>query len=298
MKPKKNGLILAIISPFFSSIATVLSATATKLLAPIFVSGVGGILGGLILLFSMLIAKEKINLPEIKRNYKDIIKMVFLRGIFGMGMFSIGLSLTDGIKAIFFTKMEPYFVLGLYWFLFKEKIQKSHIFLLAIHVMGAFILSTGGNFLSFGRVQLGDLFVILAMLFFALSYIPGRKLSQNLGAKASTMVTIGIGGTVLFLVSLFFVPSHVWDVTSVGWIYLISSTILFNVFGLTFWFASLKNVKGWMVSALRALGPIAGAPFAYFMFKEVLSPLQIIGGLIVIITSALIVREHLKKESK
>ena len=297
MKPKSSGIWFAVISPFLSSIATVLSATATKLLAPIFVSGIGGIIGSLILFSSMLISKEKIDLHKIKRNFKDLLKMILIRGVFGSAFLSIGLYLTDGIRAILFTKMEPYFVLGWHWLLLREKIQKRHLILLTTHIIGAIILSTGGSFVSFGRSQLGDLFVILAMVLFALSYIYGRKLSQNLGARTPTMITTGIGGLILLPISLFFISSHVWDVTSVGWLYLISSTILFNVFGLTFWFASLKTVKGWMVSAFRSLGPIAGMPFAYFFFGETLSLIQITGGVIVLITSALIAREHLRSEN-
>lgn len=297
MKSKRYGLLFAITSPFFSNIATIFSATATKLLAPIFVSGVGGIIGSLILFFSMLISKEKIDLHKIRQNSKDLWKMILIRGVLGNALFSLGLFLTDGIRAIFFTKMEPYFVLGWHWLFLREKVKKSHLILLTIHIIGAVILSTGGQFTSFDRAQLGDLLVISAMLLFALSYIYGRKLSRNLGAKTPTMVTTGVGGLILLPISLFFVPSHVWDVTSIGWLYLLIATILFNVFGLTFWFASLKTVKGWIVSALRSIGPIAGAPVAYFLFGETISQIQIIGGIIVLITSALIAREHLRHEN-
>jgi probable blue pigment (indigoidine) exporter len=104
-----------------------------------------------------------------------------------------------------------------------------------------------------------------------------------------------IGGLVVLPLALAVSPLSSWNVFSLGWTYLIAFVLLFNVVGLTMWFASLKTVRGWMVSALRAIGPIAGAPFAWLLFGEILSPVQIIGALIVVSTSAIIAREHIKR---
>ena len=81
---------------------------------------------------------------------------------------------------------------------------------------------------------------------------------------------------------------------SEGWLYLILQAVLLTSVSLTLWFASLKSVKEWIVSSLRAVGPLVGAPFAFFFFGETLSPVQIVGAGIVLTTSFLIAREHLK----
>ena len=65
---------------------------------------------------------------------------------------------------------------------------------------------------------------------------------------------------------------------------------------MTMWLASLKSVKGWIVSALRAIGPIAGVPVAWLLFGEILTPIQILGGIIVLITSVVIAKEHLRRK--
>lgn len=296
MKSSHYGLLLAILSPLFSSVATILFSSATKSLTPLFAASMGSIIGTLILLISFIAFKEEINATKIKKNFHDLAAMVLTRGILGSALAAIGLSMTSGIKGVFFAKMEPYFVLGWHWFFFREKIQKSHLVLLIFHLIGAIILSTGGRFTSFGRGQLGDLLIVLAMLMYALSYIFGRRLSNNLGSKVPNIITSGVGGLIIFPVSLFFISSSVVH-SPIGWTHLILSSILFYVFALTFWFTSLRTVKGWIVSALRAIGPIAGAPFAYFFFGETLSVIQLIGGAIVLTTSALIAREHLRKEN-
>ena len=218
--------------------------------------------------------------------------MVILRNLMGQLFLAYGLSLTSGIKAIFFTKTEPYLVLFWHWILKKEKVKAKYLILLFFHIIGAVVLSTGGN-LIVNKPQIGDLLIIMAMGLFSLSYSYGKILSHNIGAVTSNALTLGISGAILLPFA--FLGSHFsYSIFhNNGWIYVTAYVLLFNVVGLTFWFSSLKTVPAWVVSSLRSLGPLLGAPVAYIIFGESLSNIQIIGGAIVLITSFLIAREHL-----
>ena len=293
MQAKYYGLLLAILSPVFSSIATIFQSGASKLLTPLFVASVGSLLGAIIIFLFLSVSKKLPSLRQIKENRYDLMEMTVLRFVLGALVFAIALSITTGVKAIFFTKTEPYFVLFWYWLIQKGPVKRIHVLLLGIHIIGAIILSTGGA-LEFGAAQLGDVLIIASMGLFSLSYIPGAKLSKNMGSKQSSLITMGLGGLILFPAALLFAPAASWSVLSLGWEYMAAWVILFNVIGLTMWFSSLKTVKGWIVSALRAIGPIAGAPVAWLLFGETLSLIQAIAAVVVLITSVLIVKEHLK----
>lgn len=292
-----SDLIFAVISPFFSSIATIFSAQATKELTPLIVTSIGGLVGSFILFSILLLRKSKIDYELTKKKYREILILTILRPLLGALVLAIGLSLTTGIKAIFFTKTEPYFVLFWYWILKKEKAKIGYLILLAIHIIGAIILSTGGNF-AVNKPQIGDFLIILAMGFFSLSYFYSKNLSHSIGAQFSNAVTLGIAGIILLPFTFFVKPFVYSNFEPIGWLHLLIYVVLFNVIGLTLWFSSLKTVPGWIVSALRALGPILGAPIAYLVFKETLSTLQILGGTVVLLTSFLIAREHLKNSPK
>ena len=164
-KIQDYGLLFAIISPLFSGVATIFHTGAAKLLTPLVLASFGGLITSAIIFSFILLSKEKINKQDIKQNSKDIFIMTFLRPVVGATIFAYGLSMTDAIKAIFFTKMEPYFVLGWNWAIKKEKFLKRHLILLAVHIVGVIILSTGGNFSSIGAPQIGDLLVVTAMGF-------------------------------------------------------------------------------------------------------------------------------------
>lgn len=292
MSPHFSDLILAILSPFFSSISTIFQAQATKLLNPLIVSSVGAVLGSFLLFIILFFRKGKINVKKLKSHSKEVIIMVILRNLFGQLLLAYGLSLTTGIKAIFFTKTEPYFVLFWHWLLKKEKVKPKYLILLLFHIVGAVMLSTGGNFIL-NKPQIGDLLIILAIGLFSLSYSYGKTLANNIGPLTANAITLGIAGIVLLPFALFINTFPSPTLHQTGWLYLLVSVVLFNVIGLTFWFSSLKTVPAWIVSSLRALGPLLGAPVAFFIFRETLTYAQILGGIIVLITSFIIAREHL-----
>jgi len=294
MKTEYYGPLFAILSPFFSSVATIFKTGAAKNLTPLVVIVVGGIIGSIILFFISKLFREKFNFQKLKANRKDLILVFLLRSLLGELFLTFGLSQTSAIKAIFFTKIEPYFVLILAWIFLKEKVLPKHLILLLIHLIGAIILSTGGNINIVGKAQIGDLFIIIAMVLFASSYNYGKRLAQNVSSIYSNALTMGMASLILLPFLLFFSAPTKFDFQPQGWVYLLIYVVLFNVLGLTFWYASLKTVKGWIVSSLRYIGPVIGAPVAYFLLGETLSLTQLFGAAIIIVTSYLIVRGHLR----
>lgn len=296
MKTDNYGLLFAILSPFFSSVSTIFKTGAAKSLTPLVVIVVGGIIGSVILFFLSKLFPKKITFQKLKENRKDLLLVFLFRSLLGELFLTFGLAQTQAVKAIFLTKIEPYFVLILAWIFLKEKVQPKHLFLLFIHLIGAVILSTGGNISIVNKAQIGDLFIIIAMGFFASSYSYGKRLAHKVGSIYSNALTMGMAGLILLPFLLFFSPVTKLYFQPQGWLYLFIYVILFNVLGLTLWYVSLKSVKGWVVSALRYVGPILGAPVAYILFKETLTPAQIFGAVVVITTSYLIVKEHIRKK--
>jgi len=292
MNATSTGLIFAVLSPLFNSISTIFKTGAAKSLTPLIVVGIGGLIGSVLLFLLAKLFKEKDIISKIKRHWRDLIFVILLRNLLGELFFTVGLSQTTAIKAIFFTKIEPYFVLIFSWFLLKEKIKSRYLLLLAAHLFGAIVLSTGGKFNLFTKAQIGDLFVIIAMAFFALSYNFGKKVAHNVGPISGNAISMGLASLIVLPFVVFFSPLQKLSNQTYGWMYLFTYVILFNVISLTLWYASLKSVKGWIISSLRYIGPVFGAPFAYLLFRETLSTIQIIGAAIIIATSFLIIREH------
>jgi len=72
MKPLYKDLLYAIISPFFSSVSTVFKSGAAKILSPVVVVGVGGLIGSIILFLVSVLKKDKINFKKIKQHWRAL----------------------------------------------------------------------------------------------------------------------------------------------------------------------------------------------------------------------------------
>lgn len=291
-----KGLLFAIISPLVSGIATILLGGASKLLAPLVILSIAPLIGGVLLILFQLLRGEKFKTDELKQNSKELFLLITVRQIIGWLPFVIALTFTDAIKAIFLTKVEPYFVLFWHWLIKKEPVKPKHIILLAVHISGAILLSTGGRF-TLGKSQLGDLLIVSSMAASSLSYIWATSLAKKIGAIKTNSIMLLIAGLIFLPFALFLSPASGW-INPTGWIYLVGYAVLFSTIGLSFWFISLKSVRGWIVSALRALSPLLAAPVAYFLFGQTLQLVQILGGIIVLATSFLIAKEHLDSREK
>ena len=274
-----------------------LVAGTVKEINPIFIAGLGGTIGGIILLAAIQFSKNPITKIQLRKNKKDLLQMTFFRTMLGQTMLLVGLSLTLPIKAIFFTKIEPYFVLLWERVKLKEKIHRKHLALLGMHIFGAFMLSTGLELTSFGTTHIGDLLIILSMFVMSFTYIVGKRLSHSFGSIKTTAITTFVGSFIVLTAVLMMLPLSVpanFSVSYLPWLYFGLYVVMWYPISLPLWYSSLKFVRGWIVSALRIVGPIVGAAVAFFLFGNTLNEIQIIGVVIVLITSFLIVREHQK----
>jgi len=289
---KDKAVSFAILSAVFSSLAIVIvSVGAHSGINPILFTALSGIIGSVFLLVLMKMGRERLTLAKIRRNWHDILGSLAFRGLLGTSILYVGLGITTGIEAIFFTKMEPYFVMFLDWITGKVKIRRYHVALLSIHLAGVFLLATGGSF-SLSHLEFGDLLIIFAVFCFAVSYRYGKRMSRNIGPKGSVVLTNGLGSIILLPIGLLIsgVISH--GLGSTAWLFIITNAALSYVLSITLWFASLKETRGWIVSALRAVGPVAIAPVAFLFFGQTLGAGQIVGAGIIVVTAFLIAREH------
>jgi len=282
----------AILSSVFSSLSVIFQIKSIQYLSPYVVASLALIIGALFFFVGFLVTKQFPKISLLRANLFSLVALIVLRCLAGNFLFVYSLSLTTGIKAMFFTKAEPYFVLFWYWILKKGSVKGKHIALLLLHVVGAIFLSTGGNF-HLGKDQLGDGLILVAMACSSLSYFYGMDASHALGARATNAITQFCGGLILLPIALLYATPENWSLASPGWAYLAIHILLFNIIALTLWFKALRSIDAWIVSALRAIGPVVAAPLAWVFLGEVLNPIQIIAAVVVLLTSALIAREHI-----
>lgn len=210
-------------------------------------------------------------------------EIVIARPVIGSLLLIYGFSLTTAIHSAFMMRLEPIFVTIFSYFFLKDKINLKQISLIMIMIFGAFLLSTSGNISLITQTQIGDLFIIISLVFFSYAYIPAKKIGREINPVTVTIVNNLVGGLILFLFMLV-IGINLLTVNYTNFWLLLSYVISFSVFGLYLYFSALRKTKTWIVSSLLSLSAVFGSIIAYFWFKETLNAIQMIGCIVILVS--------------
>lgn len=288
-----KGPVFASLSSICSSVGTIFYAVAIVSIGPIPCQAVSTLFGAFILLVFSRLRGKVFHFSKTEVFSRSMLIYTFLRPFLGGMLFTISLSFTKSINVIFLSKAEPYFVLFWFWLFERQTVSRSEVKYLIVHVLGAIMLSLGAKF-EFSITQFGDMIILLAVCLTSLSYYYGHKSSMKTGALSAALISQFIAGTALMLMALFFeIPNP--SVAPKAWAYLLFAGFLYNVIAIPFWMRALHLSPSWLVSALRAIGPIFAAPIAVIFFDETLDWVQVLGALLVLSTSAGLVKSQSKQ---
>lgn len=295
--PAALGISFAVLSTTLSSIGTLFKVRGVHLVPPV-PGAIGGVLfAGILSLLYLAWRKQLPSLKDLRRVAKPLVCLILCRPVFANILFTIGLSMSSGIKAVFLTKMEPYLIIFWTWVIDGVRPSRKHLSLLIIHLFGALLLSVG-NFTELGNGgHLGDLIIALAVITAALSYRFAPRITAVLNPIQTSTVSELLGGLITLPLAFLYAPTSFGPEEQWGWICIGIHSILFYAIAIPLLYASLHRIAGWQSSALRAVGPIIAAPIAWIGFGERLGPSQIVGALVVIVTSALISKSERRSPS-
>ncbi len=290
-KPRARFVAYAIISSILSSVGTLFKVQGVRSVPPLLAASGGVLFAGSLAFLALALTRNLPSWESIKKVRVPLLKVALCRAVFANMIFTVGLAYTSGVEAVFLTKMEPYLVIFWTWVLDKRRPSGSHLALLLVHIMGAILLSVGDRGTQEGGISwFGDLIVVSAVITAALSYRYAPQVTKVLNPTQTACLAELFGGIVTLPLALMISPLAFGPAEQIGWIYVGVHAILFYIFAMSFLYASLNGIEGWLSSALRATGPIVAAPLAFLLFGESLTALQIFGALVVIVTSALISR--------
>lgn len=293
--PRSRFITYAIISSVLSSVATLFKVQGVQHLPPILAASVGVLFAGGVTFLALVAMRKVPSWRSLKQVTKPLIQLSLCRSFLSNLIFTTGLLYTTGVEAVFLTKMEPYLVIFWAWILDKHRPSGNHLALLFIHVAGAILLSAGSSTHGHGVSWFGDLLVVCAVVTAALSYRFAPKVTQALSPLQTACMSETIGGLAALPIALCVCPIELGPQQIEGWLYIAAHSILFYIFSISLLYASLNGIEGWLSSALRATGPILATPLALIFFGETLTPVQLVGGGTVLLTSALISKDKKRK---
>jgi len=279
----KNAF-LGVISGIFIGLSLVLMSYVTKSVHPFVYSSISNAIAiPFLFVISLFFSGQGIK-DTISGNKKEFITIFMERSLIGGLLLVFGLSMSIAIRSVFVVQLEPLFVFLWSVLLLKERIRKSKLFLLSTLIIGAFLLVAGGDFGIFQSVLLGDFLVILALVFLSHSYLVSAKIMKQANAVRLQTGFMLLGIPFFIILALIFQPVSAF---MVGWetlFLIILSSVSFNVIGFPLWLLSLKHLKPWVVASAIMVQSVAGVLFSFVWLGQTLSLVQIVGGIIILIS--------------
>ncbi|MCL1905477.1 MAG: DMT family transporter [Clostridiales bacterium] len=207
----------------------------------------------------------------------------------GVVMLYLALALLPATLAILFFYAYPSFTSLLHILLKRGPLGAPRLLALAVSAIGLILLYWSSNAgLSFWGVACA----------LASALLQAFKLFQT----AKLLPRISVAGLNLFnaftttvAVSLFFVIQAVSSpegfglsyITASGWLFMLTLGMLVTVFGNLFMTLGIQYVGAVDTSLVLLLEPLTTAALAFFVFGDVLSSWQMVGGLLILLAVAL-----------
>lgn len=227
-------------------------------------------------------------------NRSNIWKCCLLSVVTAMTYISsqIALYLTTATMAGFLMGLAVIFTPFFNFFIFKIKINKKFIPIIALVIVGMYFLCGGGMSFTFG---LGELCALAASVFYGLWLVLTPRFVKDVGPVALSTLQCGVAAVVCL--PFFFILEYPTDMSSIsteGWIALAYVTVICTVVVYLIQNQSLKFLSPVFVSLVLCLEPVFSALFSYILLNEMLTLMAYAGGILIII--GLMIASFLEEE--
>ena len=144
--------------------------------------------------------------PAIRASWKQLAVISFVLVIMGNTMIYVGLNYTTAINASVLAVAQPAITFVLSWILFRDSITTGQLIGVTAAMIGVLTVITHGNPLSLADFDLnvGDLFILVAVTGLALYSILLRRVPRELTPIAQITVLQAIGAVMLS-------PAYLWE---------------------------------------------------------------------------------------
>jgi len=193
---------------------------------------------------------------------------------------------TSIANAMLISQLAPVIVLFAAPIMFKERLDPRRV-MLAISALGGAVLVVLGGGKTDNATLVGDLWAVSNCITWAIYFLMVKR-QRDLGAKLwGFLAPVMFWTTIFAFIGPVFLKQSLAVTTVFDWLMVMSVGFLsMTAHALLTW--AQRNMEATYTSLLMLSMPIISAIAAYVVFREKLSALQFLGGLIVVTSLALV----------
>ncbi len=241
-----------------------------------------------------------VNREPLAMERRDI-SAVFRLGFIGITLYNLlfmeGLNYTTASNSALFISSSPLFAAFILALEKRERINAP--------IIAGFLLSTSGVFLiiqsrpgglSFSRRDLaGDLLTLSAAAFWALYTIKAKPLLEKYSAVKVTAYSMAAGTVLLLPISGYELLHQSWSSVSVrSWAAFSFSTFVSGGIAFTLWYQGVQTIGVTRTIVYHYIVPFVAVVFAALFLGEMITFLQVMGGMSILAGVYIVQREHPK----
>lgn len=234
--------------------------------------------------YLLLFAKNR---AETKRLKKKDIQILFAIGIIS----SVGVVVTEFLAIKYSPAINYAFLIRtvlLFTFLFAylflgERFSRQKLILATLLLIGAYLLTTNGKIIS---LSLGDIFTLTQAALIALgNNVLGKLATNRMSTALSASASYLIGFVPKLLIALLFthivIPEQLFAIFCLSVVYILLIQLRFEAY---------KNASASYVTMVFSFTPVFVSFMAIPLLGETMTPVQIIGGILIIFAGAIVAR--------
>jgi len=184
--------------------------------------------------------------------------------------------------------LYPTFVAILSAIFLKEKLQRFKVVALGLATLGAALTANpqGGHWS-------GILLALSAAVIYSVYIIVGTGVMRQVSAMQSSVVIFAAAGIVFGVLTAISGPH--FPVTNAGWLAVAAVTLIATVIPVVTFLAGLKLIGPTDASMLSTLEPVVTVLLAAVLFGEILHPVTLLGGGLILAAVLLLTHGELRK---
>jgi len=244
---------------------------------------------GCVFLLILLLQQKRLT----KLQKRDVLP-IFLLGILGVMVYHLGLNygqqfISPGAASLIIATI-PIQILILAAIFLKEKIGLIKVLGIIIALSGVLVISIWGKKDASPEIDyiFGAITVLIAAVMAAFYTIAGKKLLERYSGLSLTVYAMLLGSIGLIPLinnSLF---EEVTKMSINGWTAIVFLGVFSTVIGYAIWYIALKIKSASEITVYLYLIPVLATIISYFWFKDEVTLMFILGGLLVITGLAIV----------
>ncbi len=261
------------------------------------------VIGALIFLPFLLKGKKEISSMG-QRSWSSIFWISIFGGLLGLFFYTKALSYINYIDlsvVVLLQKFQPLFAISLAAVVLKERITKRFFILAIMALVGGYFVTFGLNPIPTGndKATIAALLALLAAFCWGSSTVLGKHALKTLSFPVVTALRLSVTAIIAMVVLIAIRGySDISAITTSQWKILLLIVFTTGSVALFIYYYGLKHVKASHSTIYELFWPLSAVAIDWIVRGRILSPMQYIGGGVLIISIILLTREQKKPNGK